>query len=73
MKTHNKNNFAVTDNEHLECDKCSKEFKTKSGLKLHVESVHKGLRFPCEICKKEFCSKYEVVRHQRNIHSKQIL
>ena len=72
MKTH-EDNYAVTDDKFVECDKCSKEFKTKSGLRLHVESVHKGIRFPCHICKKEFCSKYEVVRHQKNIHLKQIL
>ena len=68
MKTH-KDNF--TERKHLECDKCNKVFETKSGLREHIESVHKGLRFPCEICAKYLYSKQALVRHQRTIHGKQ--
>ena len=32
------------------CDICSKSYKSKRNLTQHIQSVHKGLKYPCDQC-----------------------
>ena len=32
------------------CDICSKSYKSKSHLTQHIQSLHKGLKYPCDQC-----------------------
>ena len=32
------------------CDICSKSYKSKRTLTRHIQSVHKGLKYPCDQC-----------------------
>ena len=41
------------DEAHV-CYVCDKTLSSKSSLNLHINSVHRGRRFPCEECDKSF-------------------
>ena len=43
--------------KRLQCDACNSFFKTKTNLKIHIESVHEGKKpFKCNICEINFCT-----------------
>lgn len=49
------------------CDKCSKHFRTREGLRLHIRTMHEGVQnYVCEICDKRFSCKSNLVSHRRN-------
>ena len=51
------------------CEKCNKEFLTKSYLTTHIENVHEGLkRFKCDTCGKSFSQSGELKRHMAKLH-----
>lgn len=48
------------------CDKCSKQFRTQEGLKLHMRVVHEGLKnYVCQYCEKRFSCRSNLVSHRR--------
>ncbi len=48
------------------CSVCSKDFKRKDKLKIHMISVHEGVKpFQCEICPKSFVTKSKLSEHSR--------
>ncbi|XP_008474226.1 zinc finger protein 260-like [Diaphorina citri] len=48
------------------CDKCSKQFRTQEGLKLHIRVIHEGVKnYTCEFCDKRFSCQSNLVSHRR--------
>ena len=52
------------------CNYCGKDFATRQSFKLHIEIVHKRLRYKCELCIKEFATKSYLKTHVKVIHEK---
>ena len=53
----------------LECHICNKTFTQKYSLKVHISSVHNGVRpFECRTCHKWFCRQYVLKRHCQKFH-----
>ena len=51
------------------CDQCEKSFTQRSGLKNHLNFVHKKLRlFKCEKCDKSFANLAILNQHVKKIH-----
>ena len=40
--------------QNHKCERCGETFGGKKALKLHVESIHEGIRHKCNLCDKEF-------------------
>lgn len=60
---------SMRDRSDLTCRICFKQLKTKSCLKMHVESVHSKItRATCEICCKVYSNKYERDKHFKLNH-----
>lgn len=60
---------SIRDRSELTCRICSKQLKTKSCLRMHVESVHsKATRVTCTICAKVYSNKYERDKHFKLTH-----
>ena len=55
--------------KHL-CNICSKNYKSKRTLTLHIQSVHKGLKYPCDQCVYQALSKANLWTHIRSVHEK---
>ena len=52
----------------FQCDECEKNYTTKSALQHHIQSLHRGLRFPCSVCTDVLSTKYALERHVHNMH-----
>ena len=52
------------------CDICSKSYKSKGNLTQHIQSVHKGLKFPCDQCVYQATTKENLWAHLRSVHEK---
>ena len=50
------------------CHICAKTFTQKAHLQVHLDSLHKGMRFPCSHCGKEFRQKPHLQRHVESVH-----
>lgn len=51
------------------CDTCLSAFATKANLKVHVQTVHMGLRpYVCEMCGRSFGTNSSMRRHQKILH-----
>ena len=50
------------------CDRCDKKFIALSHLKIHVDSIHLGVKFNCEICSAQFTQKCHLKIHIDTIH-----
>jgi uncharacterized Zn-finger protein len=49
-----------------EREDCGKEFSSKNALKVHIATVHDGIKpYQCETCTKSFGHKHLLVRHRR--------
>ena len=57
-------------NNEFKCEypDCDYSFKTKLGLKRHVESVHKGVTYDCDQCERSFGLKTDLKRHVKTVH-----
>ncbi|KAJ8908865.1 hypothetical protein NDN08_005569 [Rhodosorus marinus] len=54
------------------CEKCSTGFTAKGSLKVHLRTVHEGLRpYGCGECNKQFGTRNNLMRHQRIVHLNQ--
>lgn len=56
------------DLEMLQCKKCSKVFKSKTAVKNHYESIHKGVRYTCNDCGSEFTLQSSLRTHTKAMH-----
>lgn len=52
------------------CPICSKVFKSRVNVRMHVHWMHRMRRFKCDICGKEFVHNYALQSHIRTGHSK---
>lgn len=51
------------------CDQCRGSFKSKYGLKRHIQSEHEKLQnFKCQFCERSFAQKVNMNRHQKLVH-----
>ena len=57
-----------TNNERFKCDLCDKDFQTKGGLKLHLDTVHSEMTFQCHLCPKIFRSASGLKTHIKEVH-----
>jgi hypothetical protein len=57
----------------LQCDQCSKEFKSKGTLRRHVQANHTKEAFECDICFKKLYRKDSVRRHYRTHHKEAVV
>ena len=54
---------------NYKCDTCGTNFQTPSSLKIHIKSVHMGLKeHKCKYCNKDFSRSYNVKQHIRMVH-----
>ena len=50
------------------CDLCGKVFGKSKNLKMHVKTVHQGIKMSCHVCTKEFCNKEDLKTHIKRDH-----
>ncbi len=52
------------------CDDCEKEYKTKDGLRVHIEIKHSTSvqSLQCVKCDKHFLNKHSLKNHLRRVH-----
>ena len=50
------------------CKSCGKSAKSRSQIKIHVESHIEGLSFPCELCENTFRSRNILKHHKQRQH-----
>ena len=54
---------------NYKCETCGTNFQSPSGLKIHIKSVHMGLKeHKCKYCNKDFSRSYNVKQHIRMVH-----
>ena len=68
-------NKSVTETDHsvkppkeYKCDLCNKEFSQNHSLKIHVQSVHEGIKKQCKYCDKTFSSSNYLKMHINRVH-----
>ena len=50
------------------CIFCDKQFTLKANLKVHVETVHEGIKIKCDKCDYKTGQKVSLRRHQQSMH-----
>ena len=50
------------------CDSCGKIFRKCKNLKIHVKTIHQGIKQSCQVCTKEFCNKEDLKTHMKRVH-----
>ena len=58
----------VKTGEKFPCKMCAKPFKTKSRLRMHIQSCH-DIAEDCDVCGKTFSSRKYMRRHKREVHT----
>ena len=53
----------------LKCSECFKSYKSIRNLKLHMDAIHRKVKYKCHICEKEFSYKTALDRHNERLHS----
>ena len=59
----------MQDSEKLSCHKCNLTYNTKSGLVLHMQSKHEGIRYTCNTCNHTVTQKANLKKHMRMQHN----
>jgi len=60
----------------FKCDECTKVYKGKSSLNLHVMTIHRGIfNFPCQIegCGKQYAEESRLIKHMCTHQAKTVL
>ena len=52
----------------LSCLECNMTYGTKSGLGIHMQSIHKGIRYDCSMCDYKANQKSNLVTHKKRHH-----
>ena len=50
------------------CDQCFSEFKTTTGLKLHIQNKHDKIKYSCDQCEFTASQKGHIIRHKKVRH-----
>ena len=64
----NKIQFKGTLEGRFNCDKCEGQFKSKSHLKRHIQSMHEGIKYACNQCDLKFSQKCSLYPHIKSKH-----
>ena len=60
---------SIKEKKVYQCEVHKAEYKEKSGLKYHIESVHESKKpYQCSKCDKKFTTKQLLDRHNSSIH-----
>ena len=57
-----------TNGKYLSCDQCNKQFGTKQRLKIHIQSIHEGVKYACDQCDKQFTQQSSLATHVQSTH-----
>lgn len=52
------------------CPECEKQFSNSTFLTIHINNIHKGIKFKCEKCNMEFTQESNKKRHVKVVHDK---
>ena len=52
-----------------ECPECMKKFSQTGALKIHIDSIHNGIRYNCNFCEKSSSTKQNLKMHVARKHS----
>ena len=52
-----------------ECPECMKKFSQSGALKIHIDSIHNGIRYNCNFCEKSSTTKQNLKKHIATVHS----
>ena len=63
-------NQKKSSNYKFKCDRCDKKFSYSSHLKIHVDSVHLGVKLKCEFCNYQSTTKGNLKSHINTVHFK---
>ena len=58
-----------SDKELHPCNKCERQFTSRSGLWLHKQKVHEGITHKCDLCESVFSQQTHLKRHRARIHT----
>ena len=56
-------NYVANNHRKAQCQHCDKAYTKNSHLNIHIQSVHKGVKFVCDQCSKQFSEKCSLRRH----------
>ena len=54
----------------LKCEQCEFETHTKTTLKIHIDSIHSGIKYDCTLCDYKGSQKGQVRTHMEMVHFK---
>merc|ERR1712150_66848 len=63
FKTENKGQFL----NNL-CNICQKQYKSKRSLSTHIQSDHRGIKYPCIICEYKATAPGNLKQHIESVH-----
>ena len=63
----------ISDTKKFCCEHCKKTYSTRSGLWVHVNSVHEGVKHTCTICGFKLKTRSNLCGHMKNKHKEIIL
>ena len=55
-------------NIELSCNKCDAVFRYRYNLKVHVKSIHEGVRYDCNQCDSRFTRQSSLRMHKQSLH-----
>ena len=70
VKTENKEEIGRSDLLNNLCDICMKQYKSKRNLLKHIQSVHKGIKYPCNQCEYKATQQGNLKTHIESVHEK---
>ena len=62
------NDKTSTTSSSISCEDCGKYFNRKQSLTIHIDSVHKGIKYSCDSCEKSYTQKAVLNRHMKTLH-----
>ena len=58
----------VDNPDKISCSECNIIYRTKQGLEVHTQSIHKGIRYDCNKCDYRATQKSNLVTHKKRHH-----